>query len=104
MGLDKFGGTAWGGVHNSASYWSKPNESLEEDCSICMESMNKDQTTLHCKHSFHTKVRKVLIILHCTNIGVLSNPSASNISLVRVGDCMFLTSSVFEDIMKKLGT
>ncbi|XP_021922164.1 uncharacterized protein LOC110830988 isoform X2 [Zootermopsis nevadensis] len=55
MGLDKFGGTAWSGVHNSASVWSKSNESLEEECSICMESMDKDQTSLHCKHSFHTK-------------------------------------------------
>jgi hypothetical protein len=60
MGLDKFGGTAWGGVHNSTSDWSKPNESSEEECVICMEPMNKDQTFLHCKHSFHTKVRKTL--------------------------------------------
>jgi hypothetical protein len=67
MGLDKFGGAAWGGVNNSASNWSKPNESSEDDCIICMEPMNKDQTSLHCRHSFHTKVRKMLhnFVLSC---------------------------------------
>jgi hypothetical protein len=58
MGLDKFGGTAWGGVHESASGLSKSNQTSEDDCIICMESMEKDLTFLHCKHSFHTKVRK----------------------------------------------
>jgi hypothetical protein len=59
MGLDKFGGTAWGGVRESASGWSKSNQTSEDDCIICMESMEKeDLTSLHCKHSFHTKVRK----------------------------------------------
>jgi hypothetical protein len=58
MGLDKFGGNAWSGVRDSASNWEKPSLSSEDDCIICMESMGEDQTSLNCKHSFHTKVRK----------------------------------------------
>jgi hypothetical protein len=67
MGLDKFGGTAWGGVLDSASDWSKSNEAAEDDCIICMDAMVKDLTSLHCKHSFHTKVREQLysFVLHC---------------------------------------
>lgn len=69
MGLDKFGGTAWGGVPDSTSDWSKSNEAAEDDCIICMEAMVKvkDLTSLHCKHSFHTQVREQLysFVLHC---------------------------------------
>jgi len=54
MGMDKFG-TAWCGVRDSASSWSKSNDSSEDDCIICMEPMTNDQTSLQCKHSFHTK-------------------------------------------------
>ena len=58
MGLDKFGGTAWGEVRESAATWSKPKEIKEEDCVICYDPLAKDKiTTLQCKHTFHTKVR-----------------------------------------------
>ncbi|XP_069697937.1 E3 ubiquitin-protein ligase TTC3-like isoform X2 [Periplaneta americana] len=55
MGLDKFGGNAWGGLRDSASNWTKPKESSEDDCIICMEPMDRNQTSLHCKHTFHTE-------------------------------------------------
>jgi hypothetical protein len=56
-GMDKFV-TAGCGVRDSASRWSKSNDNSEDDCSICMEPMTNDQTSLQCKHSFHTKVRR----------------------------------------------
>ncbi|PNF28586.1 hypothetical protein B7P43_G09381 [Cryptotermes secundus] len=55
MGLDRFGGAAWGGVQESASGWAKSNQTSKDDCIICFESMEKDLTSLHCKHSFHTE-------------------------------------------------
>jgi len=68
MGMDKFG-NAWCGVRDSASSWSKSNDSSEDDCIICMEPMTNDQTSLQCKHSFHTKVKRIFynfILKFCT--------------------------------------
>lgn len=68
MGMDKFG-TAWCGVQDSASSWSKSKDSSEDECIICMETMTQDQTSLHCKHAFHTKVRRMFynfILKFCT--------------------------------------
>jgi hypothetical protein len=59
MGMDKFG-NPWCGVRDSASSWSKSNDNSEDECIICFERLDEDQTSLQCKHSFHTKVRKGL--------------------------------------------
>jgi hypothetical protein len=106
MGLDKFGGTAWGEIPESASSWSKSNDNLKEDCIICFESMEKDLTSLHCKHSFHTKVSKNIYNLKCVQVLNVQHwrlvPCSSKEHFLdeKVGDS--ITLIVFENTENKI--
>nr|CAD7568181.1 unnamed protein product [Timema californicum] len=58
MGLEKFGNSAWRTQPDNTVKWDKPQDkdTPEEDCIICMESLGSDQqSSLHCKHTFHTQ-------------------------------------------------
>jgi hypothetical protein len=58
VGRDKFGGTAWCGVQESTSGWTKSNQTSEDYCFICKEPVERDLASLPCDHSFHPEVRK----------------------------------------------
>ncbi|XP_046996012.1 uncharacterized protein LOC124609238 isoform X1 [Schistocerca americana] len=54
MGMEKFGGSAWGDVKESVA-WSKPQENEVDDCVICMDPLSDGLETLSCNHDFHKK-------------------------------------------------
>ncbi|XP_063217378.1 E3 ubiquitin-protein ligase TTC3-like isoform X8 [Bacillus rossius redtenbacheri] len=54
MGLDKFGKTAWHLKSAETVQWSKPKDTSDEECTICIEPLGTETTILFCKHSFHT--------------------------------------------------
>lgn len=60
MGWEKFGQAAWGTAKPNVIEWEG---SVEEECCICMNSMNAEEVyTLECKHAFHKQVFGTLVL------------------------------------------